>query len=125
MDSLFTTRLIVSANISAMLSCFTLEHFLQNGILLVNIISVSADDVTRSLAGSDITQWLAIALTDFAPASIITLAAFVIVPAVSTISSTRITFLPFTSPIICIEATSLALSLVLLHNTKGTPRYLE
>ena len=28
-DSLFITRLIVSANISAMLNCFTLTHFLE------------------------------------------------------------------------------------------------
>ncbi len=68
-DSLFITRLIVSANISAMLSCFTFAHFLAYGMLSVNTISVSPDSCTRKEAGSDITQWLAIARTDLAPAS--------------------------------------------------------
>ena len=102
-DSLFITRLIVSANISAMLSCFTFAHFLAYGMLSVNTISVSPDSCTRKEAGSDITQWLAIARTDLAPASIMILAALVIVPAVSTISSINTTFLSFTSPMICTQ----------------------
>ena len=48
------------------------------------------------------------------------LAALVIVPAVSTMSSTNTTFLSVTSPIICMDATSFAFSRDLLHNTRGT-----
>ena len=65
------------------------------------------------------------ARTDLAPASSMMLAALVMVPAVSTISSTNTTFLSFTSPMICMVATTFAFSRVLLHNTRGTPRYLE
>ena len=124
-DSLFITRLIVSANISAILNCFTFGHFFAYGMLSVNTISVRADSCTRKEAGSDITQWLAMARTDLAPASSMMLAALVIVPAVSTISSINTTFLPSTSPMICIDATSLAFSRDLLQSTNGTPRYLE
>ena len=46
------------------------------GILSVNTISVNPDSCTRKEAGSDITQWLAIARTDLAPASIMILTAY-------------------------------------------------
>ncbi len=83
---------------------------------------MNPDSCTRKEAGSDITQWLAIARMDLAPASIMILAALVMVPAVSTISSINTTFLSFTSPMICIEATSLAFSRDLLQSTNGTPK---
>src|SRR5574344_1979241 len=124
-DSLLSTRRMVSANISAMLNCFTFVLFLQYGILSVKTISVSAESCTRVEAGSDITQWLAMALTDWAPASSMMLAALVMVPALLTISSIKTTFLPSTSPIICIVATSLAFTRDLLQRTSGTPKYLE
>ena len=72
------------------------------------IISDRADWSTRVEAGSDMTAWLAMARTDLAPFSIIRLAAFVMVPAVSTMSSTSRTSKPLTSPMIRISATSLA-----------------
>lgn len=59
-------------------------------------------------AGSDITAWLAMALTDAAPSLSMRSAAFVMVPAVSTISSTSSTSIPCTSPMIFISSTSFA-----------------
>ena len=124
-DSFDITRRIVSANTGAIESCLSLSQSLLKGMLLVNTISSNFDALTRSGAGPDITQCEAIARTDFAPASNITSAALQIVPAVSTISSTRITFLPSTSPIIWIDYTWLALARVLWQSTRGTCKYLE
>ena len=56
MLSLFTTRRIVSANISATEICLTFEHLSVYGIESVNTISSIADASTRSLAGPLITQ---------------------------------------------------------------------
>jgi len=50
------------------------------------------------------------------------LAALVMVPAVSTMSSINTTFLPFTSPMICIEATSFAFSREDLLSVAGIDR---
>ena len=52
----------------------------------------------RSLAGSVNTAWVTAAITDLAPNSSNALAPSTREPAVSTISSTMIQFLPFTSP---------------------------
>ena len=93
MDSLFSMRLIVSANIPATVNCFTFAQRSVYGMLSVNTISSSAESCMRMLAGSDITQCEAMALTDLAPFSFIILAAIVIVPAVSTMSSTITTFM--------------------------------
>ncbi len=74
----------------------------------MNIISVNAELSTLVEAGSDITAWLEIALTELAPCPNIMSDAFVIVPAVSTISSINNTSIPFTSPMICISDISFA-----------------
>ena len=124
MLSLFTTRLIVSANMSATDSCLTFAQRSEYGIESVNTISSRAEFWTLSLAGPLITQCDAQARTLFAPAFFMMSAAFVIVPAVSTISSIMTTFLSLTSPIICMLSTTFARALVLLHNTNGQPRYL-
>ena len=81
------------------------------------------DASIRSSAGLDIMQWEAIARTLRAPFSIISEAALVIVPAVSTISSIKIMSISFTSPIICISPTTLARLRVLLQSTIGQSRY--
>ena len=124
-DSLFITRLIVSANISAMLNCFTFGHFFAYGMLSVNTISVRGRllHAERSrirhyaVAGDGAYRFGTGIQHD--------VGCLVIVPAVSTISSINTTFLPSTSPMICIDATSLAFSRDLLQSTNGTPRYLE
>ena len=86
-------------------------------------ISSKAEAFTLSVAGPLITQCEAHARTLNAPASFIISAAFAIVPAVSTMSSTITTFFPTTSPIICIVSTTLARARVLLHKTSGHPKY--
>jgi hypothetical protein len=90
----------------------------------VKTISSSALFCTRSEAGPDITQCEAMARTLLAPLAIMRSAALVMVPAVSTMSSTRTTSAPFTSPMICMSDTSLAFFLVLLQSTRGQLRYL-
>ena len=74
---------------------------------------------TRSLAGSLMMQWLAMARTEVAPAFFIASAAVVMVPAVSTMSSTSTTFLSFTSPMIVMLLTTLARALTLLQSTRS------
>ena len=69
-------------------------------------------------------QCEAIARTELAPLDLSKSAAFVIVPAVSTISSTRTTSMPVTSPITSIESTSFARLRVLLQITIGQSKYL-
>jgi len=80
MDSLLQTLLIESAKTSAIDNMVTFSLFFEYGMLSVNKISERKDRSTRFEAGSDITAWLAMALTDFAPCSFINSAAFVIVP---------------------------------------------
>ena len=57
-------------------------------------------------------------------ADLLSTAALVMVPAVSTMSSTMMTSLPFTSPMICMLSTTLARARVLLQSTSGQPKYL-
>jgi hypothetical protein len=119
-SSLFNALLIASPKIGATDNCLSLGQSLVKGILSVNTISSRAESITFCVADPDITQCEATALTVEAPDSLIRLAAFTIVPAVSTISSINTTSLPTQSPIICIDATSFGFSLCLLQRINGT-----
>ncbi len=123
-DLLSCTRLIVSANKEAMLTIVAFSHFdLSKGIELEKITSVSELSLMRCEAGSLIIACDARALTLFAPCSIIRLAALQMVPAVSIMSSMSTTFLSFTSPMMVMLATTLALARCLWHNTSGASKY--
>ena len=76
----------------------------------------------RLYAGPESIGCVMMARTESAPLSIIRSAALASVPAVSMMSSTMITFLPLTSPMMVISATSLAFSRYLWQMTIGTPR---
>src|SRR3984893_15463713 len=78
------------------------------GMLLVVTSSLSTDLLMRAQAGSDKIGWVAQAITSVAPAAMITLAASVIVPAVSIMSSINRAIQSRTSPTRFISATSLA-----------------
>src|SRR5690606_28537179 len=107
-DWLFTKLLITSANSSDVERTRLLSLFSFNGIVSVTISSVRLDALILSYAGPERTACVQKARTLFAPLLINKSAAFVSVPAVSHISSTRITSFPVTSPITVISATSFA-----------------
>ena len=97
MDSFSSRLLMVCAMSFAMERRLTFEHSLWNGMVSVNTISSKAESSMRCIAGPERMQWEAMARTLLAPMSLMILAAIVMEPAVSTISSTKTTSYPLLS----------------------------
>ena len=112
-DVLFCTMCITSANNSVQLThtlfcCFLFSTELN----LLRLILLMLSSLSFHTALPDKMACVQIARTLKAPRSIITSAAFANVPPVSIISSTKITFLPFTSPINSMVSITLAVFFV-------------
>ena len=93
------------------------------GMESVKITSVSFDFSIFSYALPERTAWVATARTLAAPLSISISAALQIVPAVSIMSSTTMIFLPSTSPITFMSATSFARIRVLWQMNNPYSKY--
>ena len=114
--------MIASANKSATVNTSILSNFFSSGSFIVSntINLVIEDSFILSIAGPDKTACVQQAYISLAPNFFNALAAFVIVPAVSIISSSIMIFLPSTSPIRFITSETLAFGLLLSIIASGT-----
>src|SRR5699024_5122767 len=94
-----------------------------NGMVLVITNSLMADSSILFNAGPDSTGWVQQAYTSFAPLSTSALAAMVIVPAVSMISSIKIAVLPSISPMIFMTSATFGLGRSEEHTSELQSRF--